>query len=329
MKLPILACVFFLINVIPALAADSFEVNPAEGREVVFVAWGDAESEFTWRGENWGVDEVARFGAFAVDKRGWIYITDEAVNSVKVFNESGEYVKAIKLNVPRNLVDDLLVDGNRIYWLREWPGVPMRVYFVEEGSTNWGEIEVSTDYELTTDYKGKVFSENCWLIKEQDGVGLFAKKRWLTIPLVINGTVIPTSEQVAHKRTGYPVRDGRLTRTEFKRGGKNFDHGGHIVLYRDSGDKKAIDTGIKIGPIVAISKNFFLVEDVEQVDGKWFPFWILYDVEGTEISRTRMPISQSSILVETARTIRLRDDGTWYHLSVDQDGVHVLCYGSN
>ena len=308
-------------------AADQYELNPHNADCIVNMSWGNLDNECAPRCEPWGVGEVGRFGAFDIGAEGRIYIADEKSNTVKVFEPDGEFVASIPMQVKRNLVDDLVVSSGKIFWLREWPGQPMKVYFVDPEAEGFGEIEVSLNPDLTSDSLGRSYSQNCSLVRESQNVVLYARQGAFSIPLFKNGAITPKEQQFRGKKFGFQTGNSRIGQIKEEAqtiSGMNAAPG-DIVQFDDKEEILGVVAG-NPGFLHDVSGSYFLVSRMMKVQNEWNPYWVLFNAEGEELSRTRMPSRADGMNIDIPHNVKLAPDGSFFELTVDQNGVSVCKY---
>ncbi len=290
--------------------------------------WGDQPSEFAWRGDNWGIGEVASFGTFCLDSEGRVYIVDDKANAVKVFDQKGRWLHSVELWKNSNIVSGIVVHDGRIYWYGETMPLSRgnepvrkhyRVFSVDATgkSSEFSEIALNQSLVLSgTSAVGAGFFNNCQLHVTADGIDLFARRGETSYPIVRAGKAVPVSEQASSKSRGLKS-DGASVVFDYENGDiVRLGPGGSIekVLIRNSGGLRGV------------AGNYFLTGSAEEVRGQDHYYYELRDLEGKIVSRTLMPMPTrySPRMIEITNDIQLSADGTWCEMYVDDLGVHVL-----
>jgi len=314
-----------------AALGDPYEVNPAVEVRVMDAVWGDGPGEFTWRGDEWGMHEVTRFGPFALDDSGRIYIAEihSKRNEVLVFDREGRFVEAIPMLRERNyVVSDLAVYNGRIYWM-PWEGEPLlgpkKVFSVKSGGKSVEEIEVTSDPLLTGNIEGRHnVTGNAGFFVGPEGLSLYARRSGLCYPLVCGAESLAPAEQAAGKQYGLPMDSGARIMTIFGRkttalSGKEVA-GGDVVRVRADGviEKLLVSEGL-----IGVAGSYFLCDTGEKVENEWRTYWVLRHTDGALLSRTRHAARDHTRMIEIRHNIRLAADGSFYELFVDDKGVHV------
>lgn len=305
--------------------ADPYEVNPATASIAVDVRWGDGPGDFTWPGDGWGVGEVARFGPFALDASGRIYLTDLVRNEVKIFDSDSSFVEAVPMLQEPNLVDDLAVYDGVVYWFGETPW-GIRVLGVRPGSSELTEVEVTEDSILTHRADGLRITGNCRLIASPDGLEMYVRMAGVSLPLLSGRRAVPASEQMDAKRHGLRTASGAgiaFSRESAAALSGESANPGDIVRVLPDGRIESVlarNTGSPWGA----AGEYFLHPDSKTVEGEYRGYFVLRDANGQVLSRTRMPRRGSQREININNRFRLAPDGSFYELYVDDDGVHVV-----
>ncbi len=307
--------------------ADPYEVNPASAHTVIDAAWGDSPGEFTWPGDGWGIGEVSRFGPFALDDSGRIYLTDLVRNEVKIFDRDGRFAEAVPMLQEPNLVDDLAVYDGAIYWFGETPW-GIRVVGVRPGSPELIDVELTTDPVLTYATDGGRITGNCRLVVGQEGLEMYTLRPGASFPLLRGKRVVPVAEQSASRRYGLSTDSGVGIMTCFEPAmalsGESVGEGEIVRVLPDGRIERVLVRNC--GWIWGVAGDYFLHPDCETVEGEHRCYFVLRDVNGTLLSRIRTPKRNTRRTISIDKRFRLAPDGSFYGLYVDDDGVRVRCW---
>jgi len=305
---------------------DPYEVNPAVEVRVVEASWGDGPGEFRWPGDEWGMHEVWRYGPFALDDSGRIYIADiyAEPDEVEVFDQQGRFVEMISMLQKPNIVDDLAVYRGAIYWYGQTPW-GIRVLSVRPGAESVEDVEVTSDPLLTHTLDGKRISGNGRLAVSGEGLSFFALDAGLCYPLVRGTELVPAAEQSALKSRGLAMESGARVTTSFGQprtalSGEEVASGDIVRVRADGQIEKVLVRGRSLR---GVAGDYFFNADCESVEGEYRCYWVLRDRDGRLLSRTRMPQRDHTRTIAIRYNVRLTPDGSFYELFVDDKGVHV------
>jgi len=322
-----LLCAVALCCVAVAVLGDPYEVNPAVEVRVVEASWGDVPGEFRWPGDEWGMHEVWRYGPFALDDSGRIYIADiyAEPDEVEVFDRQGRFVETIPMLQKPNIVDDLAVYKGAIYWYGQTPR-GLRVPRVKPGAESVEDVEVTSDPLLTGNIEGRHnVTGNASFFVTPEGLSFYARRSGLCYPLVRGREVVPAAEQSEAKCYGLPLSSAARIMTIFGRRTTALSAeevaGGDIVrVHADGQIEKLLIRGEALR---AVAEGYFLSTTSEKVENEWRAYWVLRHMDGALLSRTRYATRDHTRNTNIAHDIRLAPDGSFFELFVDDKGVHV------
>jgi hypothetical protein len=305
---------------------DPYEVNSAVEVRVVEAAWGEGPGEFRWPGDEWGMHEVYRYGPFALDDSGRVYIADiyAEPDEVEVFNQRGRFIETIPMLQRPNIVDDLAVYGGAIYWYGQTPW-GIRVLRVRPGATSVEDVAVTSDSLLTWSVHGRRRMSKCSFHVSPDGLDFCARRTGVCYPLVRGTEVLDAAEQSEAKCYGLPLDSGARIMTIFGRrttalSGEEVA-GGDIVRVRADGEIEEVL--VKNEGLIGVAGSYFLCDTGEKIENEWRTYWVLRDKNGKLLSRTRHAERDHTRTMDILYNVRLAPDGSFYELFVDDKGVHV------
>ncbi len=309
-----------------AALGDPYENNPAVEVRVVDAPWGDGPGEFRWPGDEWGMHEVYRYGPFALDDSGRIYIADiyAEPDEVEVFDQQGRFVEMIPMLQKPNIVDDLAIYRGAVYWYGQTPW-GIRVLSVRPGAKSVEDIEVASDSLLTWTAHGRRRMSKCSFQVSADGLDFCARRTGVCYPLVRGMEAVAPAEQSALKSYGLGMESGARIMFSFRRttalSGEEVA-GGDVVRVRADGQIEKVLVRNTSQPL-GVAGDYFLHTELEEIQGEWRGYWAIRDEHGKLLSRTRKPQRDYTRTIDIRYNIRLAPGGSFYELFVDDNGVHV------
>ena len=300
--------------------AEPLEIRPYHETLVVEARFGEDESMFAPRSDNWGRGEVGGFGPFAVGADGRIYIADTKANDVKIFTPDGSFAQSVDMRHKPNLVHDLAVHEGRIFWMGETIWGQRLIFALDPATGDTTRIEATLSPDSSSGARGRSVFGACSLVATDEGVSLFCSRAAKRYPVYQHGRVLRAHEREAVEKRGLSATSGPSIAFTWEKtvttGGEE-THGDIVRLAPDSRPERILVRNA--GAIHGVAPGCFLHGRVEQ--GR--SFMVITDYEGETLARTAVRKRSSSRAIEIPHRWRLAEDCSYHELYLTKDSVCV------